>query len=85
MKKLKVLLLAIFLTVVAIAGLACQRDKEPVEPGNNDLSTPGGLIAFYSERDGNYEVYTMKADGTEQKRLTSNPYWDGWPGWGKKD
>lgn len=45
-------------------------------------SPDGGYIVFQSSRDGNYEVYTMKADGTEQKRLTANPAWDGWPCWG---
>jgi TolB protein len=65
--------------------------------GDVTLSTPGHVnedaywspdgehIVFQTSRDGNYEVYTMKADGTNQRRLTQNPAWDGWPGWGKKD
>ena len=32
----------------------------------------GGRIAFTSDRDGNYEIYTMNADGTGQTRLTNN-------------
>lgn len=35
-------------------------------------------ILFQSERNGNFEVYRMKSDGTEQMRLTTNPAWDGW-------
>ncbi len=31
-----------------------------------------GLIAFYSERDGNAEIYTIKPDGSELQRLTAN-------------
>ena len=31
-----------------------------------------GKIAFTSTRDGNYEIYVMNADGTEQTRLTNN-------------
>ena len=31
-----------------------------------------GRIAFYSDRDGNDEIYTMNADGTAQTRLTNN-------------
>ena len=31
-----------------------------------------GDIAFRSVRDGNDEIYTMKADGSEQRRLTNN-------------
>jgi len=35
-----------------------------------------GIIAFYSERDGNPEIYIMNADGTVQTRLTQNNYED---------
>ncbi len=41
----------------------------------------GGLIAFYSERDGNAEIYTMNADGSGLKRLTNNPADDTCPDW----
>lgn len=30
-------------------------------------------IAFYSDRDGNFEMYLMDADGSDQRRLTDNP------------
>jgi Tol biopolymer transport system component len=33
---------------------------------------PNGQIVFSSNRDGNYEIYTMNADGTDQTRLTDN-------------
>jgi TolB protein len=35
-----------------------------------------GLIAFYSERDGNPEIYIMNADGSGLKRLTDDPAHD---------
>lgn len=38
-----------------------------------------GLIAFYSERDGNAEIYIMDADGGNQRRLTANPGSDLYP------
>jgi len=44
----------------------------------------GQYIVFQSNRDGNYEVYIMQADGSDQRRLTQNSGWDGWPGWGIK-
>ena len=40
-----------------------------------------GLIAFYSERDGNTEIYTMRPDGSDPLRLTFNEYDDYSPDW----
>lgn len=40
-----------------------------------------GRIAFSSLRDGNWEIYTMNADGTDQRRITSNSTDDYWPAW----
>ncbi len=39
-----------------------------------DLIT--GKISFASDRDGNYEIYVMVADGTNQTRLTYNSAYD---------
>ena len=36
-------------------------------------SPDGKKIAFRSNRDGNYEIYVMNADGSEQTNLTNNP------------
>jgi Tol biopolymer transport system component len=44
-------------------------------------------IAFMSERDGNYEIYTMNTDGSKQTNITNNPAMDLLPAWspdGKK-
>ena len=38
-------------------------------------------IAFHSDRDGNYEVYDMNADGSDVTRLTDNPADDMAPAW----
>jgi len=38
-------------------------------------------IAFESDRDGNYEIYIMNADGTNQVNLTNNPADDEEPSW----
>ncbi|MEW6283747.1 MAG: hypothetical protein AB1758_34365, partial [Candidatus Eremiobacterota bacterium] len=35
-----------------------------------------GKIVFSSDRDGNWEVYVMNDDGTEQTNLTNDPAWD---------
>ena len=38
-------------------------------------------IVFYSDRDGNDEIYTMKPDGSNQTRLTFNEASDTYPAW----
>ena len=48
---------------------------------------PNGKIAFVSSRDGNYEIYVMDANGSNQERLTYDERRDTYPAWspdGKK-
>lgn len=61
----------------AIAGEAA--GKTPLtsgDPGDNSFganwSPDGTRITFQTDRDGNNEIYTMKSDGTDLRRLTSN-------------
>lgn len=44
-------------------------------------SPDGQQIIFESDRDGNWEIYLMKVDGTEQQRLTSHDSADRRPTW----
>ena len=44
-------------------------------------SPDGSRMAFVSDRDGNFEVYVMSADGSGQARLTNNPADDIEPAW----
>jgi Tol biopolymer transport system component len=55
----------------------------PFAPPAAQASFPGtsGRIAFASERDGNFEIYTMRADGSEQVRFTNDPSYDSQPAW----
>ena len=53
--------------VVALPG--CQRRGPDAMPANS-VSAPKGDIVFVSTRDGLREIYLMKADGSEQRRLT---------------
>ncbi len=50
----------------------------PVD-GSPSWSPDGKQLTFYSDRDGNSEIYTMDADGTHVKRLTNDPASDGYP------
>ncbi len=40
-----------------------------------------GKIAFDSDRDGNWEIYVMDADGSNPTNLTNNPAEDHFPAW----
>lgn len=47
--------------------------------GDAGWSPDGKQIVFTSDRDGNYEIYSMNADGSGPKRLTNNPGHDSFP------
>lgn len=53
-------------TLLLIAGCDSQRQGE---------------VAFQSNRDGNFEIYVMNADGSAQQRLTQHPANDIAPAW----
>jgi len=65
--------------------LATGAIESPVSDGVNtypSLSPDGTMIAFRKIIDGNNsEVFIAKADGTNQKNLTNNPAFEGWPEW----
>jgi len=44
-------------------------------------TAPGGWIAFRSDRHNNWEIYKMRADGSQVTRLTDNPAGDEEPCW----
>jgi TolB protein len=45
------------------------------------FSPDGKQIAYDTDRDGNFEIYVMNADGTGARRLTSSPSRDLAPAW----
>ena len=57
----------------------------PLQPNQSAFGTspgPNEQIAFYSERDGNQEIYIMNAaDGSNLTRLTDSPANDSNPRW----
>ncbi len=51
------------------------------EPAGAAFPGANGKIAFASDRDGDYEIYVMNADGTGVTRLTNSPGEDGGTAW----
>lgn len=59
--------------------------SENVSDGKSRSATPRPqLIAFISSRDGNYEIYVMDADGSDQTRITNDSANDAGPHWSPK-
>jgi TolB protein len=52
-----------------------------IKPTCPFISDSGGKIAFSSNREGNYEIYIMNPDGTDQTRLTTDIATDRYPAW----
>jgi len=53
----------------------------PADDVDPTWSPDGSKIAFYSNRDGDYEIYVMSAGGTGVTKLTDNTAGDGDPDW----
>jgi Tol biopolymer transport system component len=58
-----------------------QLTDDPAEDGGPVWSPDGALIAFASDRDGDFDIYVMSADGSAVTRLTDAPAGDGFPAW----
>ncbi len=55
--------------------------QNPAEDGDPAWSPNGSHIVFISDRDGNPEIYVMRSDGTDVRRLTDNDADDLHPAW----
>ena len=69
------LLLAAVCALALGLSLSAHLPARAAYPGTN------GLIAFVTDRDGNFEIYVMNDDGTGQTNLTQNPAADQAPTW----
>ena len=60
---------------------AAAAQPAPVAAVGQEAPSEPGKIAFVSNRDGNFEIYVMNADGTAETRLTDNADIDNEPAW----
>ncbi len=75
--------IALGLTLAMIVGtqVAIAATVRPAWDGTPSWSPDGTKIAFPSDRDGNWEIYVLQADGSTGNRLTSNDDSDTSPAW----
>ena len=62
-------------------GLTLKDAGTPVDTRLVPRPSPSPRIAYASDRDGNYEIYVMNADGTGLTRPTNNTAEDTYPSW----
>ena len=72
-----------FVVIGSLALLvACTGQVQPAPTAPPPTPAGGGVIAFTSDReDGQWDIYIMNADGSDQQRLTDDPAYDAWPTW----
>jgi hypothetical protein len=82
MKNTPTYLFAALLLLELLFFAGCSEEQRgPTQPGQlpeptvleKSSSDSGTRIAFQSIRDGNYEIYVMNPDGSEQTNLTNHP------------
>jgi len=86
----------LLIILISVSWLSLNAQQENSQKEESLLQNPVSLedklfkqskIAFASNRDGNFEIYSMSADGNQPSNLTNNSAWDEYPSWspdGKK-
>src|SRR5215211_2091061 len=76
------ILVAQVIIIIYTSGVLLLLPSQPNQSAFGTLPGPNEQISFYSERDGNQEIYVMNAvDGSNQTRLTSVNANDSDPSW----
>jgi len=84
MKKEKFDFISVLMILVVSAAMiaACSKGDDDVNgDGDETVKTLTGKLAFVSYDDGDGEIYTLNADGSNLKRLTDNDANDVQPSW----
>ena len=66
--------------LLLLSAIGCS--SPPPAPTATPTAAPAmSRIAFVSKRDGDWEIYVMKADGSQKRNLTNHPGFDSYPSW----
>src|SRR4051794_9029531 len=71
-RKFRPLSLLIASTVLVVVVAVVVRMQVQAQSRATMLATLSGRIAFASNRDGNYDIYVINADGSNETRLTTD-------------
>ncbi len=67
----------ILLAIILLLQLSCSNSTKI----DSSKILPTGTLSFLTTRDGNFEIYTTNANGTETKNLTNHKALDFWSSW----
>lgn len=73
-------LISQLLLLFLLINQSCKTASKSFRANSND-SIPTGVLSFLTTRDGNFEVYSMTADGKKTTNLTNNKSLDFWSSW----
>lgn len=76
-------LLVLFFVINSVISIFQKNVPASETQTSNSVTSPKDerLLAFTSQQDGNDEIYTVRADGSEMTNLTNNPAYDANPFW----
>ena len=80
---LEILVVILVGVIIGVGMYGCNKnmlkERDTLQSALGDELYKQTKIAFQSFRDGNFEIYIMNADGSDQTRLTNNPAFDQYP------
>lgn len=70
----------LFVAILFLGFQSC-KSTSPFYNINQTDTVPSGILSFLTTRDGNFEIYSMTADGKNARNLTNHKALDFWSSW----